>query len=142
MNEDRSEDSRVEDIKGLAENVKAAYELVSPFIEEHTAIVCPDCENVCCMDKHARHDTDDLFFLNVIGAGLPPDVPGLEETDSCRNMTDIGCSLERWMRPGRCTTFFCDALLKSLQKGDPKLYRAFIEYLKYLADVRQELLTY
>ena len=142
MNKDKKNNTRAEDMKSLAEDVKAAFIEVSPFIEKHTAIVCPDCENVCCKDKHARHDSDDLLFLNALSAELPSDVPGLEESDPCRNMTDMGCSLERWMRPGRCTTFFCDELLESLQGGDPKLYRAFMIYLKYLADARSELISH
>ncbi len=141
MNKDRNENVRVEDMKSLAEDVKAAFEVLSPYIQTYTAVVCPDCENVCCKDKHGRYDDNDLYFLNAMDAVLPPDFEGLKESDPCRYMTECGCDLERWRRPYRCTFFFCDALLKCVDEGDPKLSRAFNEYLKYLTDARGSLLV-
>jgi hypothetical protein len=55
-------------------------------------------------------------------------------------MTGTGCSLERWKRPFRCTHFFCDPLLKSLENDNAKLYRSFVEYFQYLLSVRQKLI--
>jgi len=128
------------DKKELAKDLREAFDLVSPFIEKHTAIVCPGCENVCCKDKHARYDENDIIFLTALGIDIPSDDPGLEESDGCRYMTDKGCELERWIRPYRCTFFFCDALLKSLEEEDPKLYRAFRAYFEHMVSIRCKLL--
>jgi hypothetical protein len=126
--------------KGLAEELREAFDTVSPFIEKHTAIVCPDCENVCCKDKHGRYDKNDLVFLRALGVDIPADALEREEMDGCRYMTEKGCSLERWMRPYRCTFFFCDPLLKSLEGDNAKLYRAFMEYFKHMVSTRLKLL--
>jgi hypothetical protein len=128
------------DKNALAEELREVFDTVSPFIEKHTAIVCPDCENVCCMDKHGRYDEHDIIFLKALDVDIPADAVEREETDGCRYMTENGCSLERWMRPYRCTFFFCDALLKSLEGDNPKLYRAFREYFDHMVSTRQKLL--
>lgn len=124
----------------LAEDLKQAFALVSPFIEKHTSIVCPECEKVCCMDKHGRYDENDLLFLGALGVMITPDTHDLKETDPCRFMKDTGCSHERWMRPYRCTFFFCGPLLKSLEDDNAKLYRAFMGYFQHMVSIRQELL--
>ena len=128
------------DNKALAKDLKDAFNMVSPFIEKHTAIVCPDCEDICCKDKHARHDHDDLVFMKVMGVDISSDNLGLEESDPCRNMTQTGCSLERWMRPFRCTSFFCDPLLKSMEEDNAKLYRAFMMFFEHMVSSRKILL--
>ena len=124
----------------LAGDLKYAFALVSPFIEKHTSIVCPECEKVCCMDKHGRYDANDLFFLGALCVDITPDTHDRKETDPCRFMKVTGCSLDRWMRPYRCTFFFCGPLLKSLENDNAKLYRAFMEYFQHMVSVRQELL--
>ncbi len=124
----------------LADELKEAYDIVSPFIEKHTAIVCPDCESVCCKDKHGRYDENDHAFFKALGIDSSQDTSDREESDRCRYMTEMGCDLERWMRPYRCTFFFCDALLKSLEDDNSKLYRTFMEYFKYMVSTRKNLL--
>jgi hypothetical protein len=122
----------------LALQLKEAINSVSPYIEEHTAIVCPKCKKVCCADKHGRYDENDIAYLVALGVNIPDQDPYREETEACRYITENGCSLSRWMRPYRCTLFFCDALIKSLEEGDSKLYRAFDNYFQNLILVRQE----
>jgi len=132
--------STVSDRKELARELKEAFNAVSPFIEKHTAIVCPECEKVCCADKHGRHDSNDLLFLHSLGADVPESHHERNEDNSCRFIGETGCCLERWMRPYRCTFFFCDPLLKSLESDNAKLYRAFLDYFQYLVSLRQELI--
>ena len=126
--------------KEIAYEIKETFDLVSPFIEKHTLLVCPDCEKVCCADKHGRYDGDDLCFLNSLGIEVSQDGPERNEECSCRFITEKGCSLERWMRPFRCTFFFCDGLLKSIEDDNAKLYRAFLGYFQHLVSLRQRLL--
>ena len=127
-------------INEMALHLKEAIKSLSPFIEEHTAIVCPKCRKVCCADKHGRYDEDDIAYLKALELDIPPQPADREETAACRYITETGCSLKRWMRPYRCTLFFCDALIKSLESGDPKLYSAFDSYFQNLILVRQEFI--
>jgi len=132
--------NKPDSIEDLAIDIKEAFKTVSPFIEKHTAIVCPDCNHLCCKDKHGRHDQDDIKFLKAINEAVPPAQPDRNESGPCRYMSEKGCFLERYLRPFRCTHFFCDPLLKSLENDNAKLYRAFVEYLQYLIALRQKLL--
>jgi len=133
-------DNKPDNLAELAMEIKEAFHTVSPFIEKHTAIVCPDCNHLCCKDKHGRYDQDDLKFLRAINESIPPDQDERDASGPCRNMGENGCTLERYLRPFRCTHFFCDPLLKSLEQDSAKLYRAFIGYLQHLIEVRQKLL--
>ena len=126
--------------KIFARDLKDAVKMVSPFIEKHTSIVCPDCESICCKDKHARYDHNDLVFMKAMEVDTSCDNSGLEEADPCRNMTETGCDLERWMRPFRCTSFFCDPLLKSMEGDNSKLYRAFMMFFEHMVSSRKLLL--
>ena len=128
------------DIEETALELKEAFHLVSPFIEKHSNLVCPECEQVCCADKHGRYDKNDLYFFNALGITVPDHVSDRKESDTCRYIVTHGCSLERWMRPFRCTFFFCDALLKNLEQDNAKLYRAFTDYFQHLTMLRQKLL--
>ena len=124
----------------LANEIKEAFNTVSPFIEKHTAIVCPECKNLCCKDKHGRHDKDDIKFLKAINEPIPPEQTDLDESGPCRYISEKGCYIERYLRPFRCTHFFCDPLLRSLKNDNAKLYSAFVDYLQHLISIRQKLL--
>jgi hypothetical protein len=129
-----------DNVEELAVEIKEAFKAVSPFIEKHTAIVCPECKHLCCKDKHGRYDQDDIKFLKAINEAIPPAQPDRDESGPCRYMSEKGCSIERYLRPFRCTHFFCNPLLKSLEEDNAKLYRAFITYLQHLISIRQKLL--
>ncbi|MBI4685995.1 MAG: hypothetical protein HY755_12490 [Nitrospirae bacterium] len=62
------------------------------------------------------------------------------DTDPCRFLLQHGCSLPRYKRPFRCTWFFCERLLASMDKDKPKEYRAFIAAFENLQRLRQKLL--
>jgi hypothetical protein len=124
----------------IAHELKDSFDAVSPFIEKHTLVVCPECETVCCIDKHGRYERNDLVFLRALEVEIAHNPSDRKETAPCRFLGDTGCCLERWMRPYRCTFFFCDPLLKSLENDNAKLYRAFMQYFQYLVSTRQKLL--
>lgn len=131
----------LDETRELAIEIREAFNAVSPFIEKHTAVVCPDCSNLCCKDKHGRHDKDDIKFLKALGEPVPEEMADRSESGPCRFMGRTGCSLERYLRPFRCTHFFCAPLLESLEQDNAKLYRAFIEYLQHLVRTRAKLLV-
>ena len=124
----------------IAEELKVAFDTLSPFIEKHTAIVCPECNNVCCIDKHGRYDENDIFFMNALDMDINSNLYDRQGTAPCRFIAEKGCTLERWMRPFRCTHFFCGPLLKSLENDNAKVYRTFTDFLQYLISVRKRLL--
>ncbi len=140
MNKNIHNSNQPEERRELGEELKAVFLVISPFIEKHVSVVCPDCTNLCCKDKHGRYDKNDIIFLTALGVYVPQVNAGREETGPCRYMIDTGCSLTRWMRPYRCTFFFCDQLLKSMENDNSKLYRAFRMYLEQLVFTRQKLL--
>ena len=125
--------------KKLAKELRDAFGVLSPFIEKHTSIVCPDCTDLCCKDRHGRYDENDILFLSSLGSYMPQDHQGREEDGPCRYMVETGCTLERWMRPYRCTFFFCSPLLNSLE-ADSALSRCFRIYLEQLVSIRKKLL--
>jgi hypothetical protein len=140
MTEIARETQDSEAAKALALEMKEAFRTLSPFIEKHTALVCPACTSICCEDKHGRHDEHDCRFLIALGAVVPPEDAGRDASGPCRYMTAGGCSEERWKRPFRCTHFFCNNLLKSLENDDAKLYRTFNDYYYHLRCLREQFL--
>jgi len=123
----------------IARELKGILDAVSPFIEKHTALICPLCEKVCCINKHGDHTKDDIYFLEALGIRVPSVEPERKDTDPCRFLAANGCSLDRWERPFRCTWFFCDPLLQSM-KDNGKAYREFVNSLNMLILVRQKLI--
>ncbi|MBI4683059.1 MAG: hypothetical protein HY757_08175 [Nitrospirae bacterium] len=93
MNKTTQNSSQSEKKSELADELKEAFKAVSPFIEKHTLIVCPECEKVCCIDKHGRYDIDDLIFLRALGVEVKNNQPDREETGPCRYMNEKGCLL-------------------------------------------------
>jgi len=123
----------------LAEEMRAAYDAVSPFIELHTSRVCPGCLKVCCIDRHGTHEPEDLEVIDALGENPPPDVPLTPDTLPCRQLGPTGCGLERWRRPYRCTWYFCTALLEEMPDEDPREYREFIGKLRHLQELRHQV---
>jgi len=132
--------TRADDKAALAAEMKAAYEEISPLIEEFTARVCPDCLRVCCIDRHGTHEEPDLMFLEAAGEEPPPEPPLEDDTLPCRHLGARGCGIERWRRPYRCTWYFCDALLEAMPEADPRGYRRLVAALERLGELRQRLM--
>jgi hypothetical protein len=128
-------------LRRAALEMKAAYEAVSPFIEEHTSTVCPSCKSVCCIDRHGAHEEEDIAFVAALGEALPPEKPRADDTEPCRHLCPEGCRLPRWQRPFRCTWYFCTALLEAMPRDNPRRYRSFMAELKRLQSLRMEITT-
>jgi hypothetical protein len=119
----------------LAAELKAAYEEVSPLIEAFTQEVCPSCRRVCCIDRHGTHEEADLLFLSAAG-----EAPLADDTLPCRHLGRMGCTVERWRRPYRCTWYFCPALLEAMPQADPRGYRRLVARLHRLGELRQRMM--
>jgi len=123
----------------IASALKEAFDAIDTFIQRHTAMVCPFCEKVCCVNKHGNYDDRDTVFISALGKEIPVSKSEREDTDPCRFLAENGCSLDRWMRPFRCTWFFCDPLLESM-RGSRKAYREFVDSFNRLMMIRHKLM--
>ncbi len=122
--------------------LNSAFDSVSPYIERHTSVVCPSCEDVCCINRHSFYDDRDLIFVHALGLSDNTSCPDIKDTDPCRFLGKTGCMLPRYKRPFRCTWYFCDRLLKSMESDSPKEYRVFISALQDLQSARQKIKKY
>lgn len=118
---------------------KKAFDAVSPYIQRHTAKVCPSCSKVCCINKHGNYDEVDMVFIRALGleSEHKTEIP---DAAPCRFLKEDGCSLPRYKRPFRCTWYFCERLLESMRADSAKEYKSFISVLQNLQGLRRKLL--
>ncbi len=114
------------------------FDELSPFIEMHTARVCPHCPKVCCANKHGLPEKEDLIFFSA--AGLQPEPSAGPPDEICSLLAARGCLLPRARRPFRCTWYFCAPLLESMRAGNARDYRRFVDALDRLVKLRERLL--
>lgn len=128
-------------LRELILQMKDAYESVSEFIEANTSRVCPQCESVCCIDRHGTPDEVDELYFRVLQDLFPFETkpPWRVDWDPCRYLGQTGCTLQRWQRPFRCTWYFCPPLLQCMPQDNPRAYRTFIERLNTLQRLRDRL---
>jgi hypothetical protein len=128
-------------LRMLARDAAEAVEALSPFIERHTSVVCPDCMRVCCMNRHSYHDPGDIVYLCSLGEGPPAYRKDIRDAEPCQFLGERGCGLRRSLRPHRCNWFFCAPLLDRLQSSPAREYRAFISGLEKINRRRERLIT-
>jgi hypothetical protein len=122
----------------LARKVRETIRVIDPFIQQHTSAVCPQCRQVCCINKHAYYECDDLIYIYALGLE-PHEYEYREDREPCQFLAAEGCKLDRTLRPSGCNWFFCDSLYDSLEKTPPKAYAVFDAALQELADLWMEL---
>lgn len=119
--------------------LKQALIETSAMIEEYTAAACPGCTDVCCKQKHGRYLDRDLAYLAGLGEAplaydksLPPDGP-------CERLGPRGCRHPRWLRPFKCTWYFCDPLLAALAEGPQRKARELSAAMALLIELYDRL---
>jgi len=100
----------------IANKLKQLLIESSPLIEEYTCEVCPDCTDVCCRQKHGTYQKRDISYLQALGVDIPPRNDARPLDGPCESMGPRGCVLPRWMRPFKCTWYFCDPLIRTLNE--------------------------
>lgn len=123
-----------------AHTVRALMEEVSSFIQQTTALVCPGCEKVCCVNRHGYYDHRDLIYIYALGLRHPEYREGLEDTAPCQFLSASGCALERPVRPFRCNWYFCVVLLEYMETGPAKPYRKFVNRFREILETRRKML--
>ncbi len=119
-----------------AEKQKKLLIELSPVIEAYTAAVCPGCRDVCCKQRHGVMNEEDLRYCAALGTPPPAYDPGRMQDGPCQFMGASGCIHPRWLRPWRCTAYFCDALLAAMNSGPPKTVRHISSLIQEIVDLR------
>ncbi|HET6516250.1 MAG TPA: hypothetical protein VFG09_13905 [Thermodesulfovibrionales bacterium] len=132
-------DSAMDGPASLAEHLRDLYSEIEPLIEQYTSAVCPQCREVCCRQRFAFPDEKDLLFLKILGAGIPTCDVSRPDDGPCQFLGKKGCVKPRWLRPLRCTWFFCEPLLKAMGEGTPKTFRKLTAVLGEIVRISSEL---
>ena len=124
----------------IAEKLKQLLIETSPLIEEHTKEVCPACTDVCCKQKHGIFRERDVRYLHALGIVVPPYNESMPPEGPCQFLGPEGCVNPRWLRPWKCTWYFCDSLLRTMEEGSRKECRQFIAVLQDMVKLYDELI--
>jgi hypothetical protein len=111
----------------------------SPMIEEYTAAVCPACKDVCCRQKHGIYQKGDILYLQALGVDAPSRNAARPLDGPCESMGPRGCVLPRWMRPFKCTWYFCEPLIKTLNERPQRKARRLTALMQEMIQLFDEL---
>ncbi len=132
--------------KELSEVIKKAHlvkekiDTIDTFIQKCTEITCPNCKDVCCINKHGQHDLNDLIFIYSLGLKPPNYKIRINDHEPCQFLSPQGCRVDRYLRPFRCIWYFCNALLESAETMPSKKYREFICLFHEIINIRREFI--
>ncbi len=124
----------------FARIVRLRIDAIDSFIQQNTSIVCPNCEKVCCINRHGYYDYEDIIYIHALGLKPPTYKEGVRDTIPCQFLSEYGCTIQRSIRPFRCNWYFCNALLERIEQGPSRPYRVFIKQLDEIVDLRKEML--
>src|SRR5512145_2158465 len=96
----------------------------SAMIEEYTREVCPSCSDVCCRQKHGTYRERDIRYLNAIGVPVPAADRNRPLESPCEFLGAHGCIHPRWLRPFKCTWYFCEPIILSMRDRPQRSTRA------------------
>ncbi|HEX9019956.1 MAG TPA: hypothetical protein VF903_01705 [Nitrospirota bacterium] len=111
----------------------------SPLIEEYTAAACPACADVCCRQKHGLYRERDILYLRGLGEAVPERDPARPAEGPCEAMGHHGCIQPRWLRPFKCTWYFCEPLIKAMNEGPPKKARKLTAFMQEMIGLHGRL---
>ena len=120
--------------------IRNLYEELSPLIERFTRKVCPECSQSCCKQRFGIYEKDDILFLKAINANIVDANRRIDPEGTCQFLSAKGCIRPRWLRPYRCTWFFCAELLEAMQTHSPIYYRRIVYLLNMIKQLRMDLL--
>jgi len=123
----------------IAEKLKLLLIDSSPLIEEYTSAICPTCREVCCRQKHGLYKDRDHLYLGALGMKVPMRDRTRPGEGPCEMMGPRGCVQPRWMRPFKCTWYFCEPLLAALNEGPQKKARRLPAMLQGMIDLYDAL---
>jgi hypothetical protein len=137
----RNHGDRLNKVGAIAAGIAEDIEILSVFIQQHTAVVCPECNSVCCKNRHSYQAFDDIVFIFALGEQIPLHAPDLDDSASCQFLGKAGCAIPRPLRPYRCNWYFCSPLLSRIAECSTiRHYRFFISLLQKITRGRQRLM--
>ena len=126
--------------RSLAREVSDLILSLDHYQQQGCNAVCTGCVEVCCINRHACHEHEDIVYLLALGEKMPSYRAGGTDTDPCQFLGEYGCSIKRNLRPHRCNAYFCSPLLEYMQEGPAPEYRRFINGLELLTVKREAML--
>ena len=93
----------------LGQRIRRRIEALDDPMNDLCARTCPDCQDPCCRRAKVWFDFKDLIYLHLGAMAIPTGqlIASLNET--CRYLSDKGCTLPRGQRPFVCTWYVCAA---------------------------------
>jgi hypothetical protein len=129
---------KLQKVREIAQRIKNEIGKISPFIQQTTQIICTDCEDVCCINKHGYYNYEDLVYIHALGLKPPHYEFGRKDSDPCQFLSENGCSMERSRRPSNCNWYFCDFLINHMGKNPD--YQQFDDSLGNIAELWMEMM--
>lgn len=137
----RHHKDHLKEVRDIAAGISEEIENLGAFIQQHTAVVCPECISVCCINRHSYHAFDDIVYLSALGEKIPLHTEGLDDSAPCEFLGNRGCTIPRSLRPYRCNWYFCAPLLaRIVEQSSNRHYRFFINLLQKITGRRQRML--
>jgi len=129
---------KLQRVREIARKVNEGLEKINPFIQQSTEAVCSKCTNVCCINKHGYHNSEDLIYIHALGLPLPDYNFDRDDATPCQFLSDKGCVMPRSVRPSGCNWYFCDSLLDHLETKPE--YGKFDDGLRDVAELWLEMM--
>jgi len=127
-------------VRYSAQKVAALVMATAELQQGACAAVCPGCTGVCCINRHAYHEHEDIVYLGALSAAMPSYRDGVPDTSPCQFLGECGCTISRHLRPHRCNSYFCSPMLEFLKNGPAVEYRKFVNGLELITRKREEML--
>lgn len=124
----------------LARRVLELTRDVDGYIEDLTRSICPDCQDVCCINRHSWPEFDDLIYLAAIDEEPPPYEPRLNDLEPCRYLGPTGCLKPRHLRPFRCNWYFCVTITGEMNSRGGREMRRYTDRMTELVRTRGRLI--
>ncbi len=124
-------------VKELAQRIKKEIEKISPFIQQSTEVVCPQCKDICCLSKHGYYNYEDLIYIYALSLKPPNYDFGKKDSIPCQFLSDTGCVMDRSVRPSGCNWYFCNILSDHMERRSG--YGEFDDTLRTIAELWLEL---
>ncbi|MGC2062952.1 MAG: hypothetical protein WA610_08230 [Thermodesulfovibrionales bacterium] len=128
------------EIRDLSQEVATLVLSMESVQQRACAAVCPECTSVCCINRHAYHEHEDIVYLAALGERMPSYNAEVFDTEPCQFLGNAGCTISRHLRPHRCNAYFCTPMLEYLENRPASEYRKFIYDLERITRKREEML--
>jgi hypothetical protein len=127
-------------VRNLAVLIAEEIENLGAFLQQYTAVVCPECISVCCINRHSYHALDDIVYIHAMGEKIPLYNSALDDSEPCQFLGKQGCTIARSLRPYRCNWYFCSPLLAHITAHNSnRHYRLFIKLLQGITEKRLKM---